>query len=104
MVWGLLVLFGCFQSVTGDVQLDDDRVMDQAVDRGRRRHWILKNLLPLGKRQVAADQETAAFVALGQQREQHFHLVPALLDIAQVVDKYDNDIWYTDFFGRNTFF
>ena len=62
-------MLGGLQAITGDVQLPDHAVMDQAVDRGRRRHGILEDLLPLRKRQVARQQDAATLVAFGQQRE-----------------------------------
>jgi len=37
--------FFLFESIAGDVQLDDYRVMDQTIDRGSGRHRILENLL-----------------------------------------------------------
>jgi hypothetical protein len=36
--------------------------------------------------QVAGQQDTAAFVTLGQQREHDLHLLPGLPDISQIVD------------------
>src|SRR5262249_46641858 len=41
--------FGGLGPVTGNIQLHDDTVMDQAVDGCRRRHRILEDLFPLGE-------------------------------------------------------
>ena len=68
--------------MTLEIQLDDHGVMDQAIDRRGSDHGVFENLLPFGERQVAAQEHTPAFVPLGQQREQDFHLFAALLDIA----------------------
>lgn len=46
----------------------------------------LEDAFPLGKRQVTGEEHTAAFITLGQQREQHLHFLPGLLDIAQIID------------------
>ncbi len=81
-----MVFLGLFESIAGDVQFDDHRVMDQTIDRGSGRHRILENLLPFGKGEIRTDKDTAPFVALRKEREQDFHLLATLLDVAQVVD------------------
>ena len=60
--------------------------MNQPVYRSRRDHGVLEDRFPLGERQIRGDQDAAAFVALGQEREEHVHLVPLLPDIADVID------------------
>ena len=52
--FGWTFSFGFFQTVTGYVQLDDHRVVDQPIDRRSSRHRILEDLFPLRERQVAA--------------------------------------------------
>ncbi len=54
-ILGLLVLLGLFNSVTRDIEFENDAVMNEAVDRSRCRHWIFEYRFPLGERQVAAD-------------------------------------------------
>ena len=77
----------CFgQPVTAYVQLQDHAVVNETVDRGRGGHRVLEYLLPLAEREIARQQHAAAFVTLGQQREQNLHLFAALLHIADVVD------------------
>lgn len=44
--------------------------MDQAIDRCCGGHWILEDLLPLGERQVAAEQDARSLVAIGDQGEE----------------------------------
>jgi len=61
-------------------------VVDQAVDGRGGRHGVLEDLFPLAERQVAGQQHAAPFVTLGQKREQHLHLLAALLHVADVVD------------------
>ena len=72
--------------VAGDVQLQNDAVVDQTIDRGGGGHRIFEDSVPFRKRQVAGEQNTASFVALRQQREQNFHFFTALLDIAHLVN------------------
>lgn len=60
--------------------------MHQTVDGGRRGHRILEDLLPLAEGQVARQQHAPSFVAFGKQREEDFHLLAALLHVAQVID------------------
>jgi hypothetical protein len=77
---------GLFQAVAGDVQLQYHAVVDQPVDRGGRRHGVFEDLLPFPERQVARQEDAAAFVTFRKQCEQHLHLLPALLHVADVVD------------------
>jgi len=78
--------FGFLEPIAGNVEFQDHAVVDEPIDGCRRGHGILEDLLPLAERQVAGQHHTAAFVAFGQQGEEDFHLLPALLYVAQVVD------------------
>ncbi len=60
--------------------------MHQSIDGCRRGQRVFKDALPFREDEVAGQQHAAAFVAMGQQREQYFHLLAALLHIAQVID------------------
>jgi hypothetical protein len=60
--------------------------MDEAVDRRRRGHWVLEGPIPLAEEEVAGDDHAPALVALGEEREEDFHLLAALLDVADVVE------------------
>src|ERR1044071_5775737 len=62
----LLFLLGVLHPVARNVQLDDDAVMYQPVDRGRRHHRVFEDRFPFGERQIARHQHAAAFVALRQ--------------------------------------
>ena len=61
-------------------------MVHQAIDCRRRRHRILEDAFPFGKRKIARQQNAATLVTLGQKREQHLHFLAALLDVADVVD------------------
>ena len=65
-------------------------MVNETVDRGRCGHRVLEYLLPLAEGKIARQQHAAAFVTLGQQREQHFHLFAALLHVADIV--YDQGV------------
>src|SRR5215510_6575646 len=67
-------------------QLEDDLVVNEPVDRGGSGHWVLEDPVPLAEHEVAGDDHGAALVALGEEREQHLHLVAVLLDVADVVE------------------
>ena len=75
-----------FHSLARAVELQDDGVMHQPVDGRHRRHRILEDLVPLAEHQIRADEQTPPLVALGSQREEHLHLFPALLHVADVVE------------------
>ena len=61
-------------------------MVDQSVDSGGGCHRIFEDRLPLGERQVAADQHAAPLVTFGQKGEQHLHFFAALLHVAEIVD------------------
>ena len=60
--------------------------MHNPVDRGRGRHGILEDFIPLGEHQVARDDDGLALVSFREEREEDLHLVAVLLDVADVVD------------------
>src|SRR5262245_60244727 len=81
----LLLLCG-FHSITRQIQLQDHAVMDQAIDRRRRRHRIFEDSLPLAENKIAREQHASSLVTVRQEREEHIHLFTALLHVADVVD------------------
>ena len=60
-------------------------MVHDAVDRSRRGHGALEDLLPLAEDDVARDRERAPLVALGDQREEDLRLVHVLLEVAEVI-------------------
>jgi len=76
-------LGGLLCSVAGDLlsKFHDDAVVDDAVN-GDGGHGVFEYLLP----QVRRDDDAAAFVALSQEGEEHFHLVAGLLNVADIVE------------------
>ena len=55
--------------------------MAAAVVRGS-----LEDPLPVREDQVAGQQDAATFVTMGQQCEENLHFLPALLNVADVID------------------
>ena len=74
-------------SIAGDVEFQDDRVVDHPVDGRRRRHWVGEDVLPLGEDQVRGDAEGAPFVAFGDEREEHLRFLSTLGQVAQVIQQ-----------------
>ena len=60
--------------------------MHQSIDGRRGGHRIFEDPLPFGKDEIAGQQHAMTLVAMGQQGEQDFHFVTALLHIAEVVN------------------
>ncbi len=74
---GLLTLLECFQSIAGQVELQDHAVMHDAIYGGGCGHRILEDAFPVAEGEVAGNQDAATFVAFGQQVEQDLHLFAA---------------------------
>ena len=77
---------GLLDAVARDVQLEDDAVVHEAVNRSRGSHRVFEDTFPLRERQVARDQNAATFVPFSQQSEQYLHLLTALLYVAEIID------------------
>jgi hypothetical protein len=71
-------------------ELEDDGVVDQAVDGSGCGHGVAEDSIPLAEDKVAGEREASALVALGNQREEDFGFLRALLDVAEVVE--DNEV------------
>ena len=61
----LTALLGHSGAVAGDVEFQDNRVVDHPVDGRSRGHWVGEDVLPLGEDQVGRDAQEPAFVAFG---------------------------------------
>ena len=78
-------LLGHSGSIAGDVEFQDDRVVDHPVDGRRSGHGVSEDMLPLGEDQVGRDAQGPAFVAFGDEREEHLGLFGPLGQVPQVV-------------------
>ena len=65
------------------------------VNRGGRRHRVPKYLVPLAEDQIAGNHHRPAFVPLRHQREQDFHLLRGLLNLADVIQYEDVEVVQT---------
>ena len=83
----LTALLGHSGAVAGDVEFQDDRVVDHPVDGRRRGHWVDEDVLSLGEDQVGRDAQGATFVAFGDEREEHLGLLGPLGQVPQVVQQ-----------------
>jgi len=59
--------------------------MNQAVNSRGSGHRVLEDGFPLGKRQVAGEQDACPLIAVGQEGKEDFHLFSVLLHIADVI-------------------
>lgn len=66
-----------FHTVAFSCQFDDDRMVNETVNRGSGGHRILEDAVPLSDDQIAGDHQASPFVSVRQKREKHLHLVPA---------------------------
>ena len=84
----LTALLGHSGAVAGDVEFQDDRVVDHSVDGRRRGHWDWRICAPTGRRdQVGRDAQGPALVAFGDQSEEHLGLLRTLGQVSQVVEQ-----------------
>lgn len=60
--------------------------MHEAIDGGGGGHRILEDAVPLAENEIARNHHALSFVTLGEEREEHLHLVAALLHVANVVE------------------
>ena len=51
----LTTLLGHSGAVAGDVEFQDDRIVDHPVDGRRGCHWVGEDVLPLGEDQIRGD-------------------------------------------------
>src|SRR5581483_7105451 len=84
-IGGSLSLLRVRGPVARDVELEDDGVVDKAVDRRGGRERILEDPLPLVEHGIARDQHRTPLVAFGEQGEEDFRLLGALADVAEVI-------------------
>ena len=74
-------------SIAGDVEFQDDRVVDHPVDGRRSDHGVGEDMLPLGEDQIGGDAQGATLVAFGDEGEEHLRFLGTLGQVAQVVQQ-----------------
>ncbi len=93
-------LLGCVSPVAGDVEFQDDSVVDHPVNRRGGGHGVGEDALPLGEDQVGRDAQGPALVAFGDQGEEDLGLLvapvsstgQALGEVAQVVQEQEVEV------------
>lgn len=61
---------GGFMAKAFDVHLDNDCMMDEAMNRGDGHHWVWEHIASLDRGLVGGDQQFAAFLSPADQLEQ----------------------------------
>lgn len=86
LLCSLFGLLGGGKPVAVSVQLEYHAVVNEAIDGCGCSHRVLEDLFPLAEWQVARQHDTCTLVAISQKREEHFHLLATLLNVANIVD------------------
>jgi hypothetical protein len=61
-------------------------VVDQSIDGRCRGYRVLEDPFPTRRGEIACQYGFSALVSVGQDRKQHFRLLPIELDMADVID------------------
>src|ERR1039457_6365870 len=59
--------------------------MDEAVGRGHGGHWVLEDLVQLGKHEIGGDDDGLPLVAFGEKVKEDLPLLAGLLGVAELV-------------------
>ena len=68
----MLLFHRLTEAITFAVHFEDLAMMGQTVQQRGSHAFTLEDLLPLAKGQVSGDQQTGAFVAIGEHLEKQF--------------------------------
>ena len=83
----LSVMVGFGGTIALDLHhIQNDGMMDDAIDCRHRRHRVFEDVVPLAEHEIRGNHHGSGFIALGQEREEHFHLILVMLDIANVIE------------------
>ena len=74
-------------SVAGDVEFQDDGVVDHPVNRRGGGHGVGEDALPFREDQIGGDSQRSAFVAFGDEGEKDLGLLGTLGQVTQVVQE-----------------
>jgi hypothetical protein len=72
-------------SVAFDVHLEDDRLVNQAVDSNNHHSVVGKNLVPVRKGLIGGDQHGSSFMACADQLEQNKGLGMVLVNVGEII-------------------
>ncbi|MFT5324336.1 MAG: hypothetical protein ACI8P0_002197 [Planctomycetaceae bacterium] len=88
----LLFFHRLFEAEAFTIHLEDVAMVGESIQQGRRHAFALEDLAPVAKREVAGDQQAAAFVAVGEDLEQQLGSGPTERQVAQFVDDQQVDL------------
>src|SRR4030088_751117 len=66
--------------------IQDDTVMDHAVNSSHSGHGIFKDPFPFAKDQVGGNQDRFALIAFRKEGKEDLHFITIMLDIANIVE------------------
>ena len=66
--------------------IQNDAVVDHAVDSSHGGHRIFENTLPIAEHEIGADQHGFAFIAFGKERKEYLHFVAIVLNVANIIE------------------
>ena len=62
-------------------------MVHEPIDRGRRRHLVANNPVPLTEHEVARHHDRPAFIPFREEREEHLGFIGTLLHVPQIVEQ-----------------
>ena len=75
----------CAIAVDGH-HIQNDTVVDHAVDGCQGGHRIFENAFPFAEHEIGRDQHRFALVALSEKRKEHLHFVAIMLHVANIIE------------------
>jgi hypothetical protein len=81
----LLFVVGVAAPIAFDIQLEDRRVMNEAVYGGDGHAGVRKHVIPAREGLIGRYEKTFSFISLGDQLKQHTRLSLVLSDVRQIV-------------------
>jgi len=66
--------------------IQNDPVVDHAVDSSHSGHGIFENAFPFTEHEIGADQHGFAFIAFRKKRKKHLHFVAIMLNVANIIE------------------
>jgi hypothetical protein len=86
IAWATLAFERGFPAITLDVHLQDRGMVHEPVDSSQRHRLVGENLSPFAEGLVGRDEQGSAFIADGDQLEQHTGLGLILGDVGGIVE------------------
>ena len=81
----LLFFHRLFEAEAFAIHLEDMAMVGESIQQSRSHAFALEDMIPIAERQVAGDQQAAAFIAIGEDLEQQFGSRAAEREVAEFV-------------------